>query len=277
MNTQIAKSSSVKESGMIMDVTPELATKWLEHNTHNRKVNQTTVDRYAKDMNEGRWKVTHQGIAFDENGTLIDGQHRLWAVFSSGATVKMRVFFNMPTDTMGCVDTGKARSHLDVMKLTSSFDNLSMYHLAILRAMFRRSIPHIRPESVGAETELLQKHKEAIEFALKYFYSTKVAKITTAVVAAVIARAYYSCNKDKLIRFCEVLHSGMAAGPHEYAGAVLWRYLLREGGTARSDRQAKYGKIERALLAFVHDEPISKLCEVKGELFPLPEERDQNR
>ena len=37
-------------------------------------------------------------------------------------------------------------------------------------------------------------------------------------------------------------------------------------------RRARYGKIERALLAFVRGESLTLLRAVENELFPLPEE-----
>lgn len=60
-----------------VDVTPEMAAKWLEGNVLNRPLKQAHVDRLAREMAAGRWRLTHQGIAFDVSGCLIDGQHRL--------------------------------------------------------------------------------------------------------------------------------------------------------------------------------------------------------
>lgn len=69
-------------------VTPAMATKWLEEgNTHNRKVRDSVVMRYAADMKAGRWKQTHQGIAFNGDGTLLDGQHRLFAIIEADTEV----------------------------------------------------------------------------------------------------------------------------------------------------------------------------------------------
>ena len=72
-------------------VTPNLASKWLEGNACNRRLNQQHAERMAQAMRDGCWKTTHQGIAFDTNGTLVDGQHRLWAIVQSGCTVKLPV------------------------------------------------------------------------------------------------------------------------------------------------------------------------------------------
>ena len=75
----------------IETITPEMATEILEtKNPVNRNISEQTVQSYANDMKNKRWVVTHQGLAFDENGDLNDGQHRLWGC----------VFANTPFDTM---------------------------------------------------------------------------------------------------------------------------------------------------------------------------------
>lgn len=59
------------------EISPEQAAKWLERNDNNRNVNVAKVKKMAKDMREGHWDTTHQGIAIASDGTLVDGQHRL--------------------------------------------------------------------------------------------------------------------------------------------------------------------------------------------------------
>lgn len=78
-------------STKVETITPKMAVEILENkNIHNRNLSEATVQEYANDMVNKRWVVTHQGIAFDENGNLNDGQHRLWAC----------VFANVPFETL---------------------------------------------------------------------------------------------------------------------------------------------------------------------------------
>ena len=61
----------------LMTITPTMALNWLEHaNTNNRKIIEAYVKKLARDMKAGRWRLTHEGIAFDPHGVLLDGQHR---------------------------------------------------------------------------------------------------------------------------------------------------------------------------------------------------------
>ncbi len=78
-------------STVIREISPELATKMLEGSYGNRKRRPHLVAVYAEAMKRGQWRTTHQGLAIDEAGNLLDGQHRLLAVVKSGVTVRMMV------------------------------------------------------------------------------------------------------------------------------------------------------------------------------------------
>lgn len=106
-------SSKIKSE--IKCVTPEMAKAWLVSNTNNRTVRNIVVERYAKSMKEGNWIPTHQGIAFDVNGRLVDGQHRLMAVEKSGVSVDMMVTFNLDPKAFGGMDQGVARNASDLL------------------------------------------------------------------------------------------------------------------------------------------------------------------
>lgn len=64
-------------------VSPERARTLLGRNEGNRQRRPSTVSHYADQMRRGEWQETHQPLAFDEDGNLIDGQHRLAAVIES--------------------------------------------------------------------------------------------------------------------------------------------------------------------------------------------------
>lgn len=102
----------------IVVVTPTIAEEWLKkNNPKNRSIGSRHVARLVADMEAGRWYLTHQGIAFDVDGQLVDGQHRLEAVRQSGATIEMAVFFYEGKAPPG-IDMTKARSFGDELALS---------------------------------------------------------------------------------------------------------------------------------------------------------------
>ena len=64
-------------------ITPEMALEMLEKNQVNRTLLPETVKAYARAMRAGEWKLTHQGLLIGANDNVIDGQHRLMAVYVS--------------------------------------------------------------------------------------------------------------------------------------------------------------------------------------------------
>ncbi len=58
------------------EISPALAEKYLDANKLNRPLRPGGVERYALDMKTGNWGETHQAIAFDVNGNILDGQDR---------------------------------------------------------------------------------------------------------------------------------------------------------------------------------------------------------
>ena len=105
----------------VMDITPDMAKKILAHrNKNNRPIRYTHLEKLSNAIEKGEWKVTNQGIAFDADGNLIDGQHRLAAILQTRQTVKMMVATNMDAGIFDVVDTGSKRSTGDALDILGS-------------------------------------------------------------------------------------------------------------------------------------------------------------
>lgn len=101
----------------VQTISPAKAAEMLDANTTNRPLSRTLVLSFAEAMSRGDWMVTHQGIAFDENGVLVDGQHRLAAVIEADVPVEMTVFTEVDEGTFDVLDTGKRRNAADVLAI----------------------------------------------------------------------------------------------------------------------------------------------------------------
>lgn len=102
----------------IETIQPAQAERWLDkRNGHNRNLRQSHVDYLANEMISGRFKETSQGIAFFDDGTLADGQHRLAACVVSGVPIKLPVARGIKKETMCAFDMGARRSVADFMHL----------------------------------------------------------------------------------------------------------------------------------------------------------------
>ncbi|MET7932965.1 hypothetical protein [Streptomyces sp. NPDC005322] len=101
----------------VLDVSPQLAAEWLTRNTNNRPLSKSTVQQLVGQIQRGEWQLTHQGIAFDEDDVLIDGQHRLAAIAKAGITVPLTVTHGVPRTAFTVMDTGRKRTGRDALAL----------------------------------------------------------------------------------------------------------------------------------------------------------------
>jgi len=137
-------------------ITPQLATRMLLKNIINRTIYEHTVEKYALDMKRGRWAPTHQGICFDDQGNLTDGQHRLHAIVRSGKTIGLTVVSGIP-ETFIVNDDGKETPYrtqlvFDGGKLRGLGDQLNInfdMKNANLKAAIIRTIIEICTKKTG--------------------------------------------------------------------------------------------------------------------------------
>ncbi len=98
-------------------VTPELAEELLKNNSINRQLREGVADRYSTEMINQAWKVNGEGIQFDPQGVLLNGQHRLRAIVKSGIAVPLLFIYNVPRPDLGTFDQNVPRSAGDVYDL----------------------------------------------------------------------------------------------------------------------------------------------------------------
>jgi len=150
------------------EITPEVASQYLEHNKANRNLKEARIDAIVRDMQGGRFLTTHQGIAFDKSGELVDGQHRLWAVIKAQTPVVMAVTRGVDERTKAVLDTGVKRTTADYLKL-EGYDNRTILGAIARTAMlYERGTPigSYRAATSNAEVyEFLSEHEEMVEAA----------------------------------------------------------------------------------------------------------------
>lgn len=102
----------------VKTVTPEIAKQFLSRNHGNRNLSDKHVDFLASEMINNRWFFDGQPIRLNENGRLLDGQHRLNAVVRSNTSQEFLVVTGIKSEAFKVMDTGKNRGAADVFKLS---------------------------------------------------------------------------------------------------------------------------------------------------------------
>ena len=93
----------------VLHITQRMALGMLSLNIGNRRPGWAWLNRLKVIIEDGRFKLTHQAGAFDTNGILRDGQHRLLAVAETGIAVDMPFAFAVPPDAFPAMDVGIRR------------------------------------------------------------------------------------------------------------------------------------------------------------------------
>lgn len=89
----------------------------VNRNDNYRKLKEAKALEYAKMMKSGKWcEENGETIKFKTNGMLSDGQHRLWAVYKSGVTLKFLVVDDVPEEATETIDMGLKRSSEDAIR-----------------------------------------------------------------------------------------------------------------------------------------------------------------
>lgn len=255
-------------------VTVEMAIEFLKTNVQNRPLTMARVKELAEIMKLDFYITTHQGVAFDVNGILVDGQHRLAAIVESGIPQWIFVFNGLHPDCRKAIDNGKVRTPIAISRIIGRIGDSSQI-FAIVKKLQYGVIPgsqlHIN-ESVLFE--LVDKFSDGLNF----LQTCKSWSNMNSVVATVVVRAYYS-GVDPLVisRFCEILW-GSPTSPPEIAAQKLREFLLvypkgfqlTDGTATRNKAMVIYNTTETALNAFIHKTELKKLKQTTVEMFKLP-------
>lgn len=249
-------------SSEIINVTPETAAAWLEHNVpNNRPVRAVDVNKFARDMANGNWRLTHQGIAFNKDGKLIDGQHRLRAVVQSGCTVPMLIWHNLPDNCLSRIDTGLARTASDSIGfLTADNAYTSKIVISTIRMMYR--ISHNLPQKTKFspdELYTLLTHNDNLVHAIHYLSTHKHSPIRAAAYFASLMFAVASGESlQDVLNFDKMVTLGKPVpGSYNYQAAVNFRYWYGEPKSNHHDEEfIRY--CCKAIYCFIHSKQHSK-------------------
>jgi len=243
-------------------ITPADAWDMLQHNRAGRSIRQSHVEYLANEMKSGNWQLTHQGIAIDEKGNIIDGQHRLSAIIMADRSVALFVARNVPARRYQFIDCGIKRSIGDTLHI-SSRDAASC--LMIMSVVRRSGKP--------APTDLAVL-EQAFRPQFSLLNASGVALWGSAPIragAALIMRQYNGSAAEGIATFHNdlILHNVRqlpSAGEALLKAETLLRSLLRGAGAGRRE------VCLRAMYAF---DPKNKDIRRMNFAQPLEDKYDQ--
>lgn len=122
----------LQDALQIVTVTPEMAVQILERNELNRPLNDQHVHRIARQITEGKWKFNGDTIKISSDHSVVDGQHRLWAIIEAKQAVDTIIVTGIERDAFATIDTlRKPRSGSDVIALAGTLKYRNMIAAAL--------------------------------------------------------------------------------------------------------------------------------------------------
>lgn len=264
----------------IVDVTPDVAQRWLDANTHNRNIRPRVVDGYARDMAAGQWVMTGEAIKFASDGTLLDGQHRLLAVARAGVTVRMLVVNGLSAHAQDVMDSGAKRQAADALRLSGHSYSTALAATARL-AMYLGSggvTKKTRGGSSGMFTnpEVLGFVADNPDLAASVEEATSYAKKIDAHVS-VMAYVWWRCAKVSRAATEEFFHT---LAEHETRGkgdpraALIKRLATSRRNSERLSQTAQASLFLRAWNAWRKGHEMGRLpIESRSGVVQIPNPR----
>lgn len=219
----------------VMLITPETAADWLENrNIGNRRKSNVTGRRYARLIQAKRWKCTHQGIAFDRDGWLIDGQHRLMAIVTTGIPVKLFVIpfvEGMDDHTFDVLDSGHKRQAAQLLNGPGANARAAAArYLGVVDDSFgpeHHIIQGITAASVETADvlEIVKAWPELMAWATVMGTANRNAHIPQGPHLAVLAQAERSPHRDRIESWLEGINSGAGLEPKDPRLLVRNRFI----------------------------------------------------
>lgn len=248
----------------IMFVTPQLAEEWLGRNDANRNLRPSRVSKYARDMRAGRWALTGEAVKFDNNGNLIDGQHRLTAVRDSGETVEMLIVRGLAPTVRGVIDTGARRSASDALRMAGNQAATRSMAATVRLLIAIRSGAVTRAGDIPAEVthseviDFYDLHRELLDYSVNFANRNcrKMHARPSALAAAMFLAA--DRNLEKFTAFATSVAELRFGTPGRCPIRALYKRLESLRDESHQSSEEVYF-ILRAFAAHVDGSPLSML------------------
>lgn len=218
-----------------MEITPSTAREWLETSRGNprwkgkKMVDKLRVATISDDIKNGNWNPGNNSIAFDENGFLVDGHHRLSAIIASGIPVSSLVVFGLSDLSVQHIDENRPRTVSQRIDVDNQIVAAANMHFWILNTLTKSSETSENIKKwIGDHPAVF----DALSICRKGA-GTSICK-RSYVVHAVMCAIEYGVSELKLVDFANAVNSGFADIETGSAAIVCRNMLLKNSPAMRT-------------------------------------------
>ena len=218
----------------IIEVTPKLAREMIKLNKENQRYMRVMkVAQFMMDMRGSNWLVTGQGISFDWDGHLCDGQHRLRACINAKRPFRTLAMFGCDPKVFTKVDIGRSRSPGDILHIAGITNATTT--AAAIRWLKSYKSNTITPGQTSANAPMTA--EAILNYCMEHGDLRKrISEKITLIKGAKLA------SPSMGLAFYTLFYRKNKAAAHEYIDKVY-------GGKEISDDDDPAGVVRSALLA----------------------------
>lgn len=253
-------------------ITPKLAAQLLKKNNINRKIRERKVNRLVETIRSGQWKVNGESICIAEDGTLLNGQHRLTAVMVSKTPIVTLVARGLSKDVMPTIDIGNPRTAADHLRMAGFKGNHGALAAAVKICLSFDQKGQYGDKKIGMSPQEMFTYLKAERGLLKSqeLFEGNANLMAILPPSATIATHFLfsQIDRDAANTFFHHLETGENLGK---TSPIL--KLRMELTTLRND--SKRGEIRRRMFlhflctafdAYLNDKRVERLPEYRGDV-----------
>ena len=249
------------------------AVVFKQHNGANRDLSLAKAREYQQAMERGEWKETHQGIAFDIEGKLIDGQHRVAAVALSGKQMRFVVYRGADRTIIDAIDQSKPRKAHEALKLAGIDDAQEKERIARATMEYAAKVggSTLKPTVIQIE-QYVSRHDdyltESVRVAKQSMQNIAEPCLTETQAAQVVHLMQLGQWPEHLIpAFITTLQAGVEQRDNGVIVPTAKLMLMARRSERKTDRMTRDEQLATILKAAQHwakGESVAKFKPVRG-------------
>jgi len=253
----------------VRTITPEVAREMLARGSNPRKLRPVVVERYARDMEAGRWTDSAAPIQLSPDGVVVDGQHRLSAVIKSGCSIDFVIAHGV-TNTRN-IDNGFPRTPSDYVGFELGMNNSEVIVVTIRRlfACWMSDVPHKTQARTREEILSFLEANPYIADLIGSCSKYRIDGVLSHADAATLLCAVWCSGGD--VEKCREFLKGLSTGENLCRNdprLALIHALRGAKFTGRAAMVKRVWLLFRAHQAFVRGEKLTRMQYSKDYPFP---------
>jgi len=243
---------------VVMMIGRPMAQAMRERRGPNRNLREARVRDAEGIIRRAEWMNNGQALCFSTQGMMLNGQHRIEAIWRVGTPVEIDVRFGLDPESFKTMDTGLPRTVAHVLGIRGHVNTSTIASGA--RLMFRyeqeprmAKINSVSPAQIEA---VLERHPALLEGAHRAFVMMRNAKLPGSVTTFVWALAA-EFDPAKAEAFFKKLESGLKITDKK---DPVWRLRILLANRTKERRGDEIAAVTiKAFNAFVEGRGINHL------------------